>query len=422
MTKSISLDTLGLRVIPIIIAVLMIIAGYFAVNWTFGNMIASHADSKELAEMAIQMAPNDPQAYYSLAYLDEKSFAPEDLPLALANYEKAVSVSPNDYRLWISLGKIREQTGDQKGAIAALRKATELAPNYSQVHWLLGNQLLRQGNDEEAYSEIRKAVEGNPTYANPAVNMTWQVFEGDVAVISRKIGDSVAIKAALAPFLAKQKRFDEALNFWNSIPAEEKSTTYKSSGEALLAVFTEAKSFRQVLELQKQLNPANGENFNIGAIYNGDFEKNVKPTGASIFDWQVSEGQQPVISLDPSQKHGGERSMIILFNSNTGQENRNVQQTVVVESGKSYKFEAFYRSDLKATSGLKWEIVDAADSRVLASTDEISMNAANWTALNADFTASPNTQAVIVRLARVPCKQNICPISGKVWFDDLSLK
>ncbi len=248
MIKSISLDSLLLRLLPIILAILILLAGYFSFNWTFGNMIALHADTKELAEMAIQMAPNDPQTYFSLAYLNEKSFSPEDLPLALANYEKAVSVSPSDYRLWLSLGKIREQSGDNKGAVAALRKAVELAPNYSQVHWFLGNQLLRQGNDEEAYREIRKAVEGNPTYANPAVNMTWQIFDGDVGIISQKIGYSIPIKDALAPFLAKQKRFDEALSFWNSIPDQEKSTKYKINGQELLATFIEAKSFRQVFE------------------------------------------------------------------------------------------------------------------------------------------------------------------------------
>lgn len=422
MIKSISLDSLLLRLLPIILAILILLAGYFAFNWTFGNMIALHADTKELAETAIQMAPNDPQTYFSLAYLNEKSFSPEDLPLALANYEKAVSVSPSDYRLWLSLGKIREQSGDNKGAVAALRKAVELAPNYSQVHWFLGNQLLRQGNDEEAYREIRKAVEGNPTYANPAVNMTWQIFDGDVGIISQKIGDSIPIKAALAPFLAKQKRFDEALSFWNSIPDQEKSTKYKINGQELLATFMEAKSFRQVLALQSQLNGSNAEKFNIGTIYNGDFEKNVPPSGAGTFDWQISEGPQPQISLDGSQKHGGERSLIFLFNSNTGQENRTVQQTIVVESGKNYKFEAFYRSDLKALSGLKWEIVDAADGKVLTSTTETAQTMANWTALNADFSTSSTTQAVILRLVKVPCKQNLCPISGKVWFDDLSLK
>ncbi|HRH42868.1 MAG TPA: carbohydrate binding domain-containing protein [Pyrinomonadaceae bacterium] len=422
MIKSISLDSLLLRLLPIILAILILLAGYFSFNWTFGNMIAQHADTKELAELAIQMAPNDPQSYFSLAYLNEKSFSPEDLPVALASYEKAVSVSPSDYRLWLSLGKIREQSGDSKGAVAASRKALELAPNYSQVHWVLGNQLLRQGNDEEAYQEIRKAVEGNPTYANPAVNMTWQIFNGDVGIISQKIGDSIPIKAALAPFLAKQKRFDEALSFWNSVPDEEKSTKYKTNGQELLAIFMEAKSFRQVLALQTQINGGTAEKFNIGAIYNGDFEKNVPPTGAGTFDWQISEGAQPQISLDGSQKHSGERSLIILFNSNTGQENRTVQQTIVVESGKSYKFEAFYRSDLKALSGLKWEIVDAADGKVLTSTNETVQTMANWTALNADFTTNSTTQAVILRLVKVPCKQNLCPISGKVWFDDLSLK
>lgn len=420
--KTISLESLPLRLLTIIVAIILGIAGYFAVKWTFANEIAKHTDSKEIAEWTTQLAPNDPQTYFSLAYFNEKSFLPEELPIALSNYEKAVSVSPNDYRLWLGLGKLREQNGDMQGAEKALRKASELAPNYSQVQWALGNQLLRQKKEVEAFAEIRKAVEGNPIFVSPAINMAWQFFEGDLAQISQKIGDSVPIKAALAPFLVKQKRYDEALSFWNSIPNEAKTTTYKKNGDELLNAFLEAKNYRNALAIQSQIAGSEIEKFNVGSIYNGDFEKNVKPSGASVFDWNISDGAQPQISLDPSQKYGGERSLILLFNSSTGQEFRNVQQTVVVDGGKNYKFEAFYRSDLKAISALKWEIVDPNDGKVIASTNEIGLSTGNWSPVNVDFTTPATTQAVIFRLAKVVCKQNICPISGKVWFDNISLK
>ncbi len=280
--KSISLESLPLRGVTIIAAILMIVAGYFAVNWTFGSTLAKLADSKETATLSIQMSPSDPQSYFSLAFLNEKSFLPEELPIALANYEKAVSVSPRDFRLWMSLAKAREQSGDANGGEKALRKAVELAPNYSQTHWALGNQLMRLKKEDEAFAEIRKAVEADPKYVNPAVTMAWQLFDGDVAQISQKIGDSVPIKAGLAPFLVRQKRLDEALVIWNAIPNAEKTTTYKKNGEDLLNSFLEAKSFRNAQVIQSQIAGSEGEKFNLGAIFNGDFEKEVKKAGESL--------------------------------------------------------------------------------------------------------------------------------------------
>ena len=125
--------------------------------------------------------------------------------------------------------------------------------------------------------------------------------------------------------------------------------------------------------------------------------------------------------MDGSQKHGGSRSLILFFNSDTGKDLRKIEQTVVVESGKNYKFEGFYRADFKTLGTIGWDIIDAGDGKVLASTDEIS-NSNDWKTFSADFATPPTTQAIIIRLGNLNCKQGICPISGKLWFDDFSLR
>lgn len=420
-TKSIQLNATLLRLIIIVAIVFVFFLTYLALRWVLGSTLARQSDNKQIAELAIELAPNDPEGYYSLATISEKSFLPEDFAKALENYEKAVSVSPSDFRLWLALGKARERAGDDAGAEKALRKALELAPNYSEIHWVFGNFLLRQGNEEEAFLEIRKAVQQDEKYSNPAVVTLWQIFNGDVAQISQKIGDSIPIKAALAPFLVKQKRFDEALSFWNSISNEEKTTTYKKVSEDLLTQFVEAKSFRNALNVQNQISKPEDEKFTVGNIFNSDFEKDIKAAKANLFDWGVIEGAQPQISLDGSQKHGGNRSLILLYNSDTGKDLRGMQQTIVVDGGKTYKFEGFYRAELKTLATLKWEIVDAGDGKVLASTNEIAASA-NWSPLSADIIIPATTEALILRLGNVTCKQAICPISGKIWFDDFSLR
>lgn len=420
MDKFIKLDSVARRAALIIIALLCVLAVYFAVKWYSANTLAATTGYEDVVEYAVTLAPDDPRAHYTLAAMRERSFVAADLPKALAEYEKAVSLSPDDFRLWFDLGKARESGGDSAGAEKALRKALELAPNYSRIHWTLGNLLLREGNTEEAFVEIRKAVENDSSYANPAVNTVWQFFDGDVSLISQKIGDSNEIKFALAVFLARQKRFDEALDLWNKLPDADKKIVHQGDGREILQSLIAAKRYRDALSIQSQIGLPDAGKFEVGKISNGGFEANVNSSG-STFDWKIADGIQPQIGFDEQQKHDGNRSLVILFNSPTGKDFRGVQQTVVVEGGKHYNFETFARSDLKSPATVKWEIADAADDKILASTVAVPNNS-DWLPLTADFTTAPATQAVTIRLARVPCPTTLCPISGRVWFDDFNLR
>lgn len=418
--KSIKLETSAFRVVLLIVAVACLTAVFFFVRWCFANAISSQAVDKDLAATLTNLAPDDPQAHFALAVLSEKTFLSEDLPKSLAEYEKATALAPNDYRLWLALGKSRELNDDRAGAELAFRKAMELAPNYSQVQWTLGNVLLRQGKTDEAFAQLRTAAENDARFAGQTISIAWQFSEENLAQVRQYLGESPKINVALVSFLAKQKRFDEALEIWNTVPAEEKSTIFKLNGEELFRELLAAKRFREAFEIQAQTGAADAANFTVGKISNGGFETDVKTKDASIFEWQIEDGLQPQIGFDDVQKRGGNRSLVIVFNSTTGKEFRGLTQTVAVVSGKNYKFEAFYKSALRATATLRWEILDAADGKVLATTDKTSAES-DWKILQTQFSVPAATQAVTVRLARENCKTGFCPITGKIWFDDFSI-
>lgn len=417
--KSIKLETIAQRAILLGAGFVFLISVSFIVRWCFGYSIATQAISKEVAEFAVTLAPNAPQTHFALAVLNEQTFLPEDLLKSLAEYEKATALAPNDYRLWFALGKARERNGDAVGAELALKKAVELAPNYSRLRWTYGNILLRQGKTAEAFAEMRQAAESEKTFINPLVATAWQIFDGDLAQIKQNIGDSTQINFVLPSFLVKQSRFDEAFAIWDSLPAEEKRTTYKENGAELFKQLIEAKKYRDALRVQSQIRESNAENFAVGTISNGGFETDIKPN-ADVFGWKIADGVQPQIGFDIAQKQGGNQSLVIVFNSPNGQDFRALSQTVVVESGKSYGFEAVFKSNLKTSATLKWEIVDVSEGKVLAATEAVAANA-DWTGLKADFTVPENTQAVTIRLVREICKSTACPISGKIWFDDFNL-
>lgn len=416
--KTVNLSPI-LRNFGLPVAILLCLAlTVFAIKWYLGNATSANATQKEIAEIAQSLAPNDPQSYYALAVLSENSFLPEDLTKSLEYYEKATSLSPKDYRLWFALGRARDRDGDTDGAEKSYQRALQLAPNYSQIQWALGNLYLRQEKNDQAFSLIKKAVEGDNSYSAPAVSVVSQIVGGDAVEISKKLGDSLNIKSAMANFLAKEKRYDEALKIWNEIPDTDKQTTFKELGKELLNNFLNAKKFRHAQQVQKNL--FSDEPSNLEKITDGGFESGIESKSESIFVWKIGAGTQPQIGLNNEQKHSGNQSLFIIFNSPTGKDFRSVSQTVAVESNQSYNFKGFFRSDLKSSATLKWEIVDASDGKVLGSTEAVSANS-DWAQFSAKFATNSDTEAVTVQLARVACNTPVCPIAGKIWFDDFEL-
>ncbi|MGI8668982.1 MAG: tetratricopeptide repeat protein, partial [Aridibacter sp.] len=160
--KSIKIESPISRILLGAAVLIVAVAAVYIFSWMFADSISKNAQDIDMAEFAVGLAPHNPQAHYAIAVLRENSFIPEDVPKSLGEYEKATSLSPNDYRLWLALGKARESSGDVKGAELALQRAIELAPNYAQVQWSYGNILLRQGKTKEAFVQIGKAVEEDP--------------------------------------------------------------------------------------------------------------------------------------------------------------------------------------------------------------------------------------------------------------------
>lgn len=418
--KSIKTANLPARIALAAAMLLCLVGVIFSLRWCVGNAISSNTIYLEIADLAISLAPGDPQTHYAAAVLRERTLKPDDFTKSLAEYEQSTALAPNDYRTWLALGRARERGGDAAGAENALRKSLELAPNYSEVRWILGNILLRRGETREAFANLKAAAENDPKFVNPTITTAWQIFGGDLTRINQNLGDSLSIKAALVAFLAREKRFDEAAEIWKSLPADQKRTTLKDNGGAFAAQLIEAKKYLDALRVLAEIGDAGAENFAVGRIFNGGFEIDVKTVGASLFEWQIQEGAQPQIGIDGLQKHGGQRSLVAVFNSATGREFRPVSQTVAVEPGNKYTFEMFYKSELKTDATFYWQIVSVPEGKILAATPAISA-ASDWTNLKTEFVAPEKMEAVVVSLARETCKSTLCPISGRVWFDDLTL-
>src|SRR5918911_4151133 len=155
------------RVLLVVPVAFVAVGAWLGVRWCFADEIAQWVPDRNAALLAERWAPDDPQAQYTLAKMSELTFEPDALAEAAARYERAAALTPNDYRAWLELGRVRGLVGDREGSERALRRSVELAPTYPEPRWYLGNLLLREGRDEEAFAELRRAGDVSPDVYRP---------------------------------------------------------------------------------------------------------------------------------------------------------------------------------------------------------------------------------------------------------------
>ena len=134
-----------------------------------------------------------------------------DLSLVEAHAERAVKISPWDYRRRLLLATIEEAKGDRIAAEQALQQAVALAPNYTDVHWRLANLLLRQGKLENSVEHFIKATSSNPSLLPLTLDLLWRVSGGKLNVMQAVTAGDPKSEFVLAQFLLNQKRVPEAV-------------------------------------------------------------------------------------------------------------------------------------------------------------------------------------------------------------------
>lgn len=391
---------------------------WFFGKWSFANAVSARADLPEIADLMIGLAPSDPQTHFAAAVLRERTFDPNDAVVSLTEYEASAALTPNNYLPWLALGKARERAGDAAGAEAAFKRALVLAPNYADVKWAYGNWLIRSGRTDDGFVMIREAVAGKPDLLPPAASMAMQLMDGDTDRVRATLGDSPEVNAALASYFLGQKRLDDATAAWERMGAAVRDDKFRPLGETLAAQLVAASRFRLAGKTMSAIAVDAPSFSGIGRLSNGDFEAPVKLRDAKLFEWQIGAGPDPQAGISEGQPHGGRYSLMLIFNTMQAADMRQIAQTAAVEPGVSYAVEGYFRSELKG--GVALEVADASDGKPLVRSAAFGPQT-EWARFRVEFQVPPTTDGVVVRFVRDGCVSSVCPISGKLWIDDLSM-
>ena len=406
---------------------LALFASWFVVRWYIGNTIAEYfrpeAHRLETAQMAVNLAPNDPLPHWRLGNLVLKELPPDQIPLVVAEYEKAVSLSPNDYRLWMEFGGALEQAGDFDKAEKALREAVKLAPSYAYPRWYLGNLLLRTDRYAEGFAELRRASEENAEFQSQLFNLAWQLNKNDFDALQAAVGSTPGIRASFSKYLVERGRYDDGLRLWNSLTETEKKES-RFAADPIIASLISAKRYHTALEIWNQVAPGPAYLAELGHILDGGFENNLAHGPGAVFGWQVQSNSQVQVGIDAGQGHSGNRSLRVYFQVRSHIDTINVSQLVPVKPNTEYDFECYLKTErLESAETPVILVANASDDVALVSSSSAPSGNSNWQRISLSFKTGEKTEAVKVKMVRNSCSDSpVCPIFGTVWYDDFDLK
>jgi len=410
-----------------VIVLLALSSSWFVVRWYLGNTLAEYLipepSQLETARMAVAWAPSDPLPHWRLGKLIQNNFPSDQIPLAVAEYEKAVSLSPNDYRFWMDLGAALEQAGDSDKAERAIREAVKLAPSYSYPSWHLGNLLLREGRYEEAFAELHRASAANDELRPQLFNLAWQVNKDDFEALLASVGKGPETRAQFSQYLTSRGRFDEGLRLWNTLSDSDKKL-HHATAQTMVASLITSKRYLQAVEIWNSVAPGVAARAEPGHIVDGGFEENESSGHGGVFSWQYESAPQSQVGLDSDVARTGAKSFRISFQVRTKLQAINVSQLVPVRPNTEYDFEYYLKTDKLVSAAPPIVVVlDAAEETALASSGPAPNGDNDWQRLSLSFKTGVKTEAVRLKISPTSCADSsVCPIFGMVWYDDFDLK
>ena len=134
--------------------------------WRKGT-VESRIRQGQLAQEIIDMAPESPDGYRSLAwhnwYLFYTGKSPrKSIAKAFKLAQKTISLDESDARSYGLLGSVYLMMRQYEKAIVAGERSIELDPNGAMVHGLLGLTLSYAGRPDEGIKYLNKGIRLNP--------------------------------------------------------------------------------------------------------------------------------------------------------------------------------------------------------------------------------------------------------------------
>jgi tetratricopeptide (TPR) repeat protein len=331
------------------------------------------------------------------------------------SFRAAVGLNPHQARYWFDLAGAYQFLGDTDAQKAALEQGLVADSSTPDLAWEAGNFYLVQGETDKALRELRVVMETDPYLPSAAVRLCWRVKPDVDALLHDVIPPNVY--ATFLDFLISQKETAAAAKVWTQLAQLRRPLPtpliflyirylvgQRDVDQARL-VWRQASSLCGLSAYQPS--PEN-------LIVNGDFSLNVLNGG---FDWQYHQSKEVALALDPTQSHGGHRSLLITFDAQAIND-AGIGQLVPVQPSTAYDFSAYFKAgDIQGAGGPRFALQDLYNETLYFASDELK-DADFWKEVSGTFTTGRDTKLLLLHIQREPAGM---PIKGKLWIDSIRL-
>ena len=426
---------------PIIVRLLLILVmavglGYLswmAIRTAIGDSLVTYvqrtpklsAEAKmQGVDMAVRYSPADPMTRWMRAgvYFNaaNEELMEDKMQTSIDELRGAAKMSPEDYRVWLALGRVLDRSGSLNEARSALDKAMRLAPNHFDTRWAMGNYLLRAGDRDGSFAQMRLALANRPSALPLVFDYAWNVYQGDGKAIAASLNPPVELKAQLAAMLIAHGKVDDGLAVWREISSPTQKDIQRVT-ESLVNTgrFSAAYQLWSAANVPDRPSPDPGS-----LLANGGFEQKFAfNSNLPFHSWRVTPVGGLRITLDRKDAREGAQAMRVGFEVSGNVAFTIASQTVPAQPKKKYCLSLWAKTDeLESLSTPFVEVFDSADiNRARAATPTLSIRSTKWSEYEVAVDTAPATEALTVRLQRNPCPDPICPIKGRLWIDELRL-
>ncbi|MEP7338150.1 MAG: hypothetical protein ABI977_10435 [Acidobacteriota bacterium] len=439
-----------LKRLPLLIAVLALaaLAGNFIIKNFLAVSLIAYGRQDESSDVAVGYAPANAEVLAARARHLLYRADPPRTEEAIADLQKATTVSPHDYRYWLELGKAYDSASQSQQAETSMLRAVELAPRYFEPRWALANLRLRAGKSEQALDDLRQAVALSGTlYARAqqrtdrnvtlnALNAVTGAFGMNLDALRRATPPDNIAQAYLAEFFATHDAMEQALELWRRLPptgADADPASYRDLVFQLLRELQGKYRFDEAREVWAKFAAAEGAT-DVDAnnlMTNAGFERApLSERYAALldpqagFDWIIRRHPEVSLSRGNDSVHSGANALHLVFAASMGSEFQPASQLVAVEPSRQYRLSYFVKTQNISSLPNETpfvEITDAMNPALFSLRSVVPSGTAEWNEQTVSFTTPDSTRGLRLTVRAPQLKVVNRTRIAELWLDDFTL-
>ncbi|HET8899657.1 MAG TPA: tetratricopeptide repeat protein, partial [Rhodanobacteraceae bacterium] len=196
--------------------------------------VALAAQARLDATRARQLAPQQAAAHIAIGYSDY--WGQRDYAAALAAFNTALTLRPNDADALAARGYVERRQGDFDRAIDSLQQALAHDPRNSALAYEVGITCMMASRYRESETWFANALTLDPDNVNARYNQSYAILlgSGDLArALAAAKGSASILKLQRITVLTYMRRYTQALALLESIPDNPDTFSVRGGSKAL---------------------------------------------------------------------------------------------------------------------------------------------------------------------------------------------